>query len=994
MSPEKGGISLGDIKAGVTLMQDFCRPKSEIFSGYIDYLAREEAQRNDAIQTFNLFNDYMGNPEKSTGLFTNEKDNLTHSEKRALKDIFQTAQDNESVMWQTVISFDNRWLEQNGIYDSQKQILDEQKLKEVTRLAVNRLLKSEGLEHAVWSAGIHYNTDNLHVHIATVEPYPMREKMMYNGKKEVRGKFKLQNINNCKSAVVNEIMRTKDINLQINNIIRKDIIASAESRNFRENPVIREQFLKLFENLQGVPKHKQNYNSYAIKPLREQIDGISEAYIQKYCKEEYKKFTEILQRQSKLYAEAYGGGNWEDFEQTKKEDLYRRMGNFVLREMRAYEVGISKKETSFELEKTYLGSGYREEKVKITENLKEDMILKEPDLLQQEESNIETLEVQQTEQIFEKAGNLFEKSSQQNKSSGSYMDYFKEWKDLQEQIDFAKEKNLADMLEKKYQDNPFVMYFIGEITMYGRGTEIDLEKSQECFQKSLQMFEQAEPYIKGSETNSFDLKSYGWGTEKDVQKAIQWFENSDTDYARYALGNIYYCGDDVEQDYEKAFQIFQGISNSAFAEQKKAVMYEYGQGTEINLGAAENSYKNAFDGFLSMDRKLEGDPLSQYQIGKMLYTGKGCEQNTEKAISYLEKSAEGKNVPAQLLLSQIYIKYDIREKLPVALGYLTELAEKGDNEIAQYALGKLFISDEKLKDINKGVGYLKAAEEKGNTYAKILLGKVYLDLDSGIYDVEQGVRYLTELVEAGNEYACYYLGKEYVRKESPYYNETKGIQYLERAKEQGNDRAKYFLGKIYLDKTSSEYSLKLGLQYMTELAESGDEYGCYYLGKEYVRKESPYYNETKGIQYLERAKEQGNDRAKYFLGKIYLDKTSSEYSPELGLQYMTELAESGNEYAQLKLGFEYLKGENVERNIFSSYNYFSQAAAQGNQLAENMMLDLSTERTKRRMGSPLGELDKALMQLNKSFRTEMIQSMKNIREYNLEQEYVLDEISL
>ena len=395
---------MGDIKAGVTLMQDFCRPKSEIFSGYIDYLDREEAQRNHAIQTFNLFNDYMGNPEKSTGLFTNEKDNLTHSEKRELKDVFQTAQDNESVMWQTVISFDNRWLEQNGIYDSQKQILDEQKLKEVTRLAVNRLLKSEGLEHAVWSAGIHYNTDNLHVHIATVEPYPMREKMMYNGKKEVRGKFKLQNINNCKSAVVNEIMRTKDINLQINNIIRKDIIASAESRNFREDPVIREQFLKLFENLQGVPKHKQNYNSYAIKPFREQIDGISEAYIQKYCKEEYKKFTEILQRQSKLYAEAYGGGNWEDFEQTKKEDLYRRMGNFVLREMRAYEVGISKKETSFELEKTYLGSGYREEKVKITENLKED-------LLQQEESNIETLEVQRTEQMFEKAGDLFEKSS-------------------------------------------------------------------------------------------------------------------------------------------------------------------------------------------------------------------------------------------------------------------------------------------------------------------------------------------------------------------------------------------------------------------------------------------------------------------------------------------------------------------------------------------------------------------------------------------------------
>ena len=72
-----------------------------------------------------------------------------------------------------------------------------------------------------------------------------------------------------------------------------------------------------------------------------------------------------------------------------------------------------------------MGSGYREEKVKITENLKEDMILKEPDLLQQEESNIETLEVQQTEQIFEKAGNLFEKSYQQNKSTVSYKYYIK-----------------------------------------------------------------------------------------------------------------------------------------------------------------------------------------------------------------------------------------------------------------------------------------------------------------------------------------------------------------------------------------------------------------------------------------------------------------------------------------------------------------------------------------------------------------------------------------
>ena len=81
------------------------------------------------------------------------------------------------------------------------------------------------------------------------------------------------------------------------------------------------------------------------------------------------KSLQKLQRQSKLYAEAYGGGNWEDFEQTKKEDLYRRMGNFVLREMRAYEVGISKKETSFELEKHIWVADTEKEKVKINRKL-------------------------------------------------------------------------------------------------------------------------------------------------------------------------------------------------------------------------------------------------------------------------------------------------------------------------------------------------------------------------------------------------------------------------------------------------------------------------------------------------------------------------------------------------------------------------------------------------------------------------------------------------
>lgn len=102
---------MGEIKAGVTLMQDFCRPRTEKFREYIDYMDREEAQRNNAITTYNLFNEYMGNPYKSTGLFTADKDLLTLQEKKQLKEVFSIAQTNQSLMWQTVISFDNNWLQ-------------------------------------------------------------------------------------------------------------------------------------------------------------------------------------------------------------------------------------------------------------------------------------------------------------------------------------------------------------------------------------------------------------------------------------------------------------------------------------------------------------------------------------------------------------------------------------------------------------------------------------------------------------------------------------------------------------------------------------------------------------------------------------------------------------------------------------------------------------------------------------------------------------------
>lgn len=184
-----------DIKAGIVLVNAFTTGGTDSYNAYIDYIDRNEATRNTHYNEFvikdlkkdgsNLNNTsensadyigYMDNPEKTGGIFTASQDSLTGEQKKTLKSAFRKAQSNKSIMWQSILSFDNRWLDKYGIYDPSTHSLNEEKIRQVTRMCVARMQKEENLGNAIWSASIHYNTDNIHVHVAMVEPISMRQK--------------------------------------------------------------------------------------------------------------------------------------------------------------------------------------------------------------------------------------------------------------------------------------------------------------------------------------------------------------------------------------------------------------------------------------------------------------------------------------------------------------------------------------------------------------------------------------------------------------------------------------------------------------------------------------------------------------------------------------------------------------------------------------------------------------------------------------------------
>lgn len=336
---------MAGIKAGVVLVTKFIRPKSKAYAGYIDYIDRDEAVRNEYSDKWNGYADYMGNPKKTTEMFGAGSDRLSAEEKHQLKRDFISAQDRGNLMWQTVLSFDNRWLEEQGLYDSSTNTLNADKLKELTRNSMKKMLEKEGItESAVWSAAIHYNTDNIHIHIATVEPGKTQRPVRDNG--EPKGVWKQSTLKAGKASVVNAILRQQEENRIINDLIRKNIVGGKRDKMIAYDKDLRQAFLKVYNNL---PANKQywNYNSTNLGNLnRKNLDDLSRLYIQKFHAQDYEEFKQNVKKQQEKYREAYGDGEKvvNQYAQNKERELYERLGNSILKEMKEYDKRLADEE--------------------------------------------------------------------------------------------------------------------------------------------------------------------------------------------------------------------------------------------------------------------------------------------------------------------------------------------------------------------------------------------------------------------------------------------------------------------------------------------------------------------------------------------------------------------------------------------------------------------------------------------------------------------------
>lgn len=466
--------------------------------------------------------------------------------------------------------------------------------------------------------------------------------------------------------------------------------------------------------------------------------------------------------------------------------------------------------------------------------------------------------------------------------------------------------------------NGFAMYDLGRMYLSGLGCERDEERAQEWFAKAYRAFVEEEVRAVKKDYLQYrigKLFSFGYGVEQDYEKAVAWYEKAvaeNNSFAAYSLGSLYQRRQGVEQEDAKAFRLYTMAAEhiekpNAYAAYELGRMCRDGTGTDVDREASENWYKQAYKGFLKMERNLADDKL-YYRLGQMNLTGTGTEVNVPQAQKYFEKAAGLENPDALYGLGRLYLKKDFPVYDPQrAVKYLLEAAKRG-HAYAQYTLGKLFLKGE---DVPKNVAY--------------------------------ALRWLEEAVNKENPYAEYLLGKTYLKGEDVEQNLSRGAKLLRHSAEKGNCYAQYTLGKALLEGILLPQDIPEALQLLTESASQEYAPACYLLGKLLYQGEWLQQDLQKAIHYLEKAAGQKNPYATHLAGKILL--TEEPVKDVLGaIRYFEIAAENGKDFAEYQLGRLYLYGKEIDQDYEKAVSYLTLAAGHGNQYAAQLLNSLRSNR--------------------------------------------------
>lgn len=126
-------------------------------------------------------------------------------------------------------------------------------------------------------------------------------------------------------------------------------IQKHNQKNTLKDKVMKKRLIEIVKYLPQDKKQWQ-YGDNSLNHIRPKIDGLSKYYIENYCKEDFEKLIKKLNVEEENFKLIYGKGTagknkdkYKNYKENKINELYKRMGNSFLVEMKSYARDEEKK---------------------------------------------------------------------------------------------------------------------------------------------------------------------------------------------------------------------------------------------------------------------------------------------------------------------------------------------------------------------------------------------------------------------------------------------------------------------------------------------------------------------------------------------------------------------------------------------------------------------------------------------------------------------------
>lgn len=348
---------------------------------------------------------------------------------------------------------------------------------------------------------------------------------------------------------------------------------------------------------------------------------------------------------------------------------------------------------------------------------------------------------------------------------------------------------------------------------------------------------------KGAEANNPDdtfLLGYYYYSEaedneklEDFTKARTYFlkaESLGSEDASYLLGDTYYYGEGVDQDYQKAAEYYGKASNQA-------------------------------------------DAL--FSLGSLYMGGYGVKEDAKKGISLYQKAADLNHSTAQFTLGYIYESGDydaVKPDQDLALSWYQLACDNADTRSCD-AAKRLAIQSKSFPEIFAEIKQDPAISTESTTHSiPNLTDLSRLEDTEKLNILHDHLGSIILETEANNANATYLLGLYYQLKGDNYYDEyaySQAKAIFEKAAELGVSDALFSLGELYYYGNGVTQNFEKSLAYYTDPALSNHPEAIFSIGVQYDSGEGVEQSYEKSFEYFHKASALNHNPSTFNIGYMY-----------------------------------------------------------------------------------------------------------------------------